>query len=131
MPGRDTEKHDGKRSFQEFSKLSDEISENGCDNMADRETVITHLQIIHTWAEFARERDLNFFTAKHLEDIAQWADDALNLLKEQEAVEPYQHDAVWLCGNCEKEVVGWDDDIDGKENRYPFCRQCGKAVKWE
>lgn len=28
MPGRDTEKHDGKRSFQEFSKLSDEIKEN-------------------------------------------------------------------------------------------------------
>ena len=49
----------------------------------DRETVITHLQIIHTWAEFARERDLQFFTAKHLDDIAQWADDALNLLKEQ------------------------------------------------
>ena len=51
----------------------------------DRETVITHLQIIHTWAEFARERDLQFFTKKHLEDIAQWADDALALLKEQEA----------------------------------------------
>lgn len=53
------------------------------------------------------------------------------LLKEQEAVVPYQHDAVWLCGNCEKEVVGWNDDIDGKEYRYPFCRQCGQAVKWE
>ena len=52
-------------------------------------------------------------------------------MKEQEAVEPYQHDAVWLCGNCEKEVVGWDDDIDGKEYRYPFCRQCGRSVKWE
>lgn len=50
----------------------------------DRKTVITHLQIIHTWAEFARERDLQFFTAKHLEDIAQWADDALAMLKEQE-----------------------------------------------
>ena len=53
------------------------------------------------------------------------------LVNKQEAVEPYQHDAVWLCGNCEKEVVGWDDDIDGKEYRYPFCRQCGKSVKWE
>ena len=52
--------------------------------MTNRESVITHLQIIHTWAEFARERDLQFFTAKHLEDIAQWADDALNLLKAQE-----------------------------------------------
>ena len=50
----------------------------------DRETVITHLQIIHTWAEFARERDLQFFTAKHLEDIAQWTDDAINTIKDLE-----------------------------------------------
>ena len=52
--------------------------------MADREIVITHLQIIHTWAEFSREYDLQFFTAKHLEDIAKWSDDAVKLLKEQE-----------------------------------------------
>lgn len=51
--------------------------------MADKELVITHLQIIHTWSEFARERDLQFFTKKHLEDIAQWSDDAIVLLKEQ------------------------------------------------
>ena len=50
----------------------------------DMETVITHLQIIHTWAEFARERDLQFFTAKHLEDIAKWSDDAMELLKDHE-----------------------------------------------
>jgi hypothetical protein len=54
--------------------------------MPDRESVITHLQIIHTWAAFARERDLQFFTAKHLEHIAQWADDAIALLKEQEGL---------------------------------------------
>ena len=52
--------------------------------MPDRETVITHLQIIQTWAEFARERDLQFFTPKHLKDIAEWTDDTLELLKEQE-----------------------------------------------
>lgn len=52
--------------------------------MKDREIVITHLQIIHTWASFALERDLQFFTAKHLKDIAQWSDDAINMLKKQE-----------------------------------------------
>ena len=57
--------------------------------MPDRETVITHLQIIHTWAEFARERDLQFFTAKHLEDIAQWSADAIALLKQQDAEVEY------------------------------------------
>jgi len=67
----------------------------------DRETVITHLQIIHTWAEFARERDLQFFTAKHLEDIAQWADDALVLLKELEAVVRCK-DCKWNSGTAKK-----------------------------
>ena len=50
--------------------------------MADMETVITHLKIIYTWAEFARERDLNFFTKKHFEDIAQWAYDTIELLQD-------------------------------------------------
>ena len=52
--------------------------------MHDRETVISHLQIISTWASFALKRDLLFFTEKHLEDITQWVDDALKFLKEQE-----------------------------------------------
>ena len=64
-------------------------------------------------------------------ELAEAQDVIQELLKEQEAVEPYQRDAVWLCGNCEKEVVGWDDDIEGEEYRYPFCRQCGRSVKWE
>ena len=48
--------------------------------MPDRETVITHLMIIHTWASVARERDIYFFTERHLEHITQWVDDALKLL---------------------------------------------------
>jgi hypothetical protein len=50
----------------------------------NREKVITHLQIIHTWAEFAREHDLQFFTPRHLKDIAQWSYDAIAMLKEQD-----------------------------------------------
>ena len=97
--------------------------------MADRETVITHLQIIHTWAEFARERNLQFFTAKHLEDIAQWADDAMNLLKEQEAVEPYSMNAertYGICPKCGKIVFRYGNV---EENHY--CGVCGKTVKWD
>lgn len=64
-------------------------------------------------------------------DVDPWAKEmAEELLKEQEAVLPCQHDAVWFCGNCGEEIVGWHDDIDGKEYHYPFCRQCGKGVKW-
>lgn len=74
--------------------------------MADREAVITHLQIIHTWAEFARERDLQFFTAKHLEDIAQWADDALKLLKEQDEAE--------LCDRCGRRRLKSSRIVEGR-----------------
>ena len=75
--------------------------------MPDKETVVTHLQIIHTWAEFARERDLQFFTAKHLEDIAQWTKDTLELLKEQEWCywcelhRAWKHDD-WFCADGER-----------------------------
>ena len=76
----------------------------------DREMVITHLQIIHTWAEFARERDLQFFTAKHLEDIAKWSDDAIELLKEQKAQKFFVDESgkitplpvVVRCKDCKK-----------------------------
>ena len=115
--------------------------------MADRESIITHLQIVHTWAEFARERDLQFFTPKHLEDIAQWSDDAITLLKEQEeeienikqtaqsmmegvcllkeqeAVEPTWQQGKAYCGSCGKRIplkIG-----------ARFCHKCGKPILWE
>lgn len=48
-------------------------------------------------------------------EVQEIAKVTFELLKDQEAVEPCQHYAVWLCGNCGQEIVGWDDDIDGKE----------------
>ena len=89
----------------------------------DSETVITHLQIIHTWAEFARERDLQFFTAKHLEDIAQWADDALELLKEQEdkKTKPTNYYGAWLCPKCGFEV----------HRNWMNCHRCGTELNFD
>ena len=70
--------------------------------MPDMKTVITHLQIIHTWASFASERDLQFFTPKHLEDTTQWVEDALKLLKEQEEEIKEKNARIWQL-LCEKE----------------------------
>lgn len=94
----------------------------------DRETVITHLQIIHTWAEFARERDLQFFTAKHLEDIAKWSDDVIALLEEQEPK------PVEICGKIFDTKVGDCPHCEERLNSevYPhWCGFCGQAVKWQ
>ena len=61
--------------------------------------------------------------------------DALELLKEQEAVEPQiisdipvfnphtglEHDTVYKCGNCGMPLIG-------KAN---YCFKCGRKVKWD
>lgn len=104
--------------------------------MPDRETVITHLQIIHTWAEFARERDLQFFTAKHLEDIAQWSADAIALLKEQEVktgkwIEriDYMGDTYYDCSVCNESWI----TIEGTPwvNGMNYCPHCGAKMEFE
>ena len=55
---------------------------------------------------------------------ANTADDAIDLLKEQEAVKPRYEDyfgnRVARCGNCNGYIV-----------RYKYCPGCGKQVKWE
>ena len=60
-------------------------------------------------------------------------DDAIHLLKEQEAVKPiYQGDDSYVCDNC-GETVGWEEmaccGIDQVEFKY--CPGCGRRVKWE
>ena len=59
----------------------------------DRNDVISHLQIMHTWASFAREKDQNFFNDGHFRSIEEWTEDAIALLKEQEAVIEQYHKA--------------------------------------
>ena len=78
----------------------------------DRETVITHLQIIHTWAAFAHEHDLQFFTAKHLEDIAQWAKDTIELLKEQDDMGKELTDAVELIHKKNERIKKLEEQIE-------------------
>ena len=59
-----------------------------------------------------------------IECIAVLHDDALALLKEQEAVPAMQreimHMLFWCCGSCGVAITDGDK----------FCRMCGKAVKW-
>ena len=91
---------------------------NGVNRKMDRENVITHLQIINTWAAFARERDLQFFTAKHLDDIVSWTDDALALLKEKPV--PVSGKRYCRCGKCGTMLFEMDK----------YCSQCGIKIDW-
>ncbi len=57
--------------------------------------------------------------------------EAVELLKEQEAVKPDKPEEVWLCGNC-GEIVGWDDWVISTDDvRHNYCPKCGRKVKWD
>ena len=60
--------------------------------------------------------------------------DALELLKEQEAVKPVldeQTGRIWLCGKCGS-YVGFEDNDPHDPNEFDkYCRECGRPVLWE
>ena len=95
-----------------------------------REDVLTHLRIMHTWATFALEKKQNFFTSNHMKNIAQWTEDALALLKEQEPktgkwipckapIYPYGYDVK--CSECGLQM--------GSTFGYHYCPKCGARME--
>lgn len=51
----------------------------------DHEEAITHLQVMHTWASFAREKELyELFDRTVLERIEQWTGEIIRMLKAEE-----------------------------------------------
>jgi hypothetical protein len=67
---------------------------------------------------------------KHLEHIAEWSDDAIVMLKEQEAVKRTSRKStngfsiIWTCGAC-------GSDLYPNNAKAKYCSNCGQAVKWE
>lgn len=59
--------------------------------MTDREDVISHLQIIHTWADFYGEKGLGIDPVL-CRYIVEWVDDALALLKKRDVEPPKEDD---------------------------------------
>lgn len=99
--------------------------------MADREKVIEELERLSEWF-FLQYQVVYDGDAPDYYDAYKTVDDALALLKEQEAVEPIKMQRMdnnfsffvpyFLCGNCRYELVGED---------VMFCAHCGRKVKWD
>lgn len=59
--------------------------------------------------------------------------DALELLKEQEAVKPILEQDSMVCGACGHEVI-WQKMLgDGiwADEKLDYCPHCGQKVKWD
>ena len=70
--------------------------------------------------------------------IMSYIDDALLLLKEQEAKPMIENEHGWNCPSCGMKLIGKTasgypcDLIDLPEDEpIHFCPKCGQAVKWD
>lgn len=96
-------------------------------NRVDREKVIKGLENLSEWL-FQQYRVVYDGDAPDYYDAYKTVDDALVLLKEQEAVEPIliregrnKHYNDYVCPRCDNEVV--------YEQNY--CSECGVKFMWE
>jgi len=96
--------------------------------MPDREKVITHLDDMRLLADIKIHPIVSPENWNVYSDLCDLIDvvreDAITLLKEQEAVEPRRVDGKQnhfiKCGNCNYDLM----------TGFQFCPHCGRAVKW-
>ena len=98
--------------------------------MSDREEVISRLAIIRTWAEV--DQKCGGINPECCADIVKWIDEALELLKDQEAIvikRPKKLDEIYdYVAHCPECHMQWAMD-DSERMRY--CPGCGRRVKWD
>ena len=95
--------------------------------MPDREKVIRELKAARLFFEMGSNRSDGVVGNLGCKSGMKYIDDALALLKEQEAVEPEmivlnEIDRIYRCPKCHKCLF---------YEKQKFCDHCGKAVKWE
>jgi len=97
--------------------------------MPDKEKVINGLEHLSEWL-FQQYRVVYDGDAPNYYDAYKTVDDALALLKEQEAVKPKKENdgnpepctSWWyVCGDCGRYIDPHDR----------FCRHCGREVDWD
>lgn len=90
--------------------------------MADREKVIYDIERCICHVPDACRDCSHYQDDPELDCMEKLLADALPLLKEQDAVEPFSDDdgAYW-CGSCHEDMV-W---------HQKFCSNCGRPVLWK
>lgn len=97
--------------------------------MTDRAKVIKGLETIKQFFGYGLPSAAELFDSYY-----GILNDAIALLKDQESIEPVLDATTkrfYRCGAC-GEYVGFIDSDPGDPNEQDcFCRNCGRAVKWE
>ena len=105
---------------------------NGTRNTGGKVRMIDKERLIKAWGIFQKSNPYEICEGREFRAIkepeycmGQMISDTIALLKEQEKVSVKQreimHMLFWCCGSCGVAITYGDK----------FCRNCGKAVKWE
>lgn len=89
---------------------------------SQRQQVIDHLKIVHTWADFANEKQMCL--QRQCGRIAEWTMEAIEYLSKRTAkavIEGGPESWYYVCDECHTA-------IDRKDK---FCRECGLELQWE
>ena len=95
--------------------------------MVDRDITISNLEINIRWIEDNPQHQFPGWG-----NVTMAMRDAVELLKEQEAVEPILEQDSMVCGVCGHEVI-WQKMLgDGiwADEELDYCPHCGRSVKW-
>ena len=92
--------------------------------MADREKVIKWLEDVREYIRTSK--DIGQRKVRMMDKVT----NAIELLKERDAVEPTSHPAkawtraktLWFCGACGARI---------SKRKTKYCQECGTVVKWE
>jgi len=96
--------------------------------MTDREKAIRAVETcFDSWIDKHRNMGLD------LHEVERLKHEAMEMLKEQEPIEPKVDVDEWRCRNCghkleHQELLG--ENVLFHE-QYNYCPQCGRAVKWD
>ena len=92
--------------------------------MADREKLVIAI-------ERAKEQSEEYGLDRILVDF-KTVDMILELLKEQEAIEPDVYsEGTCMCGNCGMTVGYYPAGCSVPRKLSKYCSECGRKVKWE
>lgn len=87
--------------------------------MIDREKIIRAVETcFDSWIDRHRDKELDWHEVERMKH------DALELLQEQDAVEPQEQEETrtWtVCGNCSQHLI----------SKWLWCPYCGRKVKWD
>lgn len=113
------------------SALTANARKGSVKRMADKENIKMGLEEVSDFFFKMYRKETDEYKAAKAKEYCDIAEDALVLLKKQEAIEPdVDSEGTCSCGNCGTTIGYYPAGCSVPEKLCKYCPECGQAVKW-